>query len=392
MFQEKLIELYGEDKSRNAHKITPPPVTFNSDNSDSFHLELIQRLHEISSMDKLRIFVNSLTTLVLNKAFIPHIYLLQMVANKAKYLKECEQPLYLNGSAGAGHDHKELLDFDEPRHVTAERMVNKLFSRVLIAATKKDIKSAEVLFKKMVYDLNIMPDAPAQSFLIKNVLSTGHPIVSHNRVKLLLQILLEKNISVTEYIYNELLLFYCKFSNIEDPLLFIQSMKEKDPPLYPTNVSYNILLFHFATRGNVEQVERIFSEMLANNLLPTQIDFLPLIIAYLERNDFDTAIQKFNMMQKEYNLTPNAKAYQLFIDHYCRVNNMEEALKWLRQMGTMADANAYETIISSYIEKRKDIKQAEDLFHKMQQLGIPPGRAHQTIIDNLAKLKQNNLE
>lgn len=90
-------------------------------------------------------------------------------------------------------------------------------------------------------------------------------------------------------------------------------------------VVYNSLLYLLITENEKEKVERIFDDMIKENVKPDEITFNTIIKGSCSNKDIEYSFLFFKKM-KDFNLTPNRITYNSLMDLAVKIDKMDIAL------------------------------------------------------------------
>lgn len=169
----------------------------------------------------------------------------------------------------------------------------------------------------------------------------------------------------------------------------------------PDKKTYELCLRTFSRRGDVKTVEALFEQyaekFLRNSDGQLQFSkvgyFTPLMSAYAARGELKKVMSLFNEMQSNLRLKPNRACWNILINAYCKVRDIDGAFQCFDQM-LKSDCQPNHWTIGTLMGvcvNRGDTEKAVEIFELGKIMRIPPSTA---MIDCLvlAQIQEENLE
>ncbi|CCE66179.1 hypothetical protein TPHA_0P00210 [Tetrapisispora phaffii CBS 4417] len=135
----------------------------------------------------------------------------------------------------------------------------------------------------------------------------------------------------------------------------------------PNINQYGIIMNALAQVGEVESVEKLYSQLLRRNMLPSLKVLQALLIANFESGNFSACLTQFEYFKK-YGIKPTSLTYKTMLKVYRNLANIDNALKMLKQMSKENPECVNETHISiviSMCSKTTNPLIAQELFDIM---------------------------
>lgn len=250
----------------------------------------------------------------------------------------------LYGKAGM-FDHARKL-FDEMPQLNCERTL-KSFNALL---------KAGVLSKRFDEVLKIFRELPSDLSLILNRVS-----------------------------YNTVIHTLCEMGSLDDALFMLDELKENG--LSPDVITFNTLLDAFYREKGFEGGEKMWSLMVAHNVVPNTRSYNLKMQAVVGSGELHNAVDLFETVEKD-GLKPDVNTFNALIKGFCDQGNTEEAKKWYNRLlenGDTPNRNTFSTLVPSFCDNG-DYELAFDLSKKMFKRQIVVDEAFlQLVVDGLVK-------
>ena len=133
----------------------------------------------------------------------------------------------------------------------------------------------------------------------------------------------------------------------------------------PNIIHYGIIMSKVAKTGHIEIVDKLFTQLIGRGLIPNFHILQSLMVASYNSGDHYGLLKNFQLFEK-YEVKPNPTTYLYMLRSYRRRNDMEGALKVLRNMDSdmLNESHFLQMIlIASHLMNSKI---AEEIFHVMQ--------------------------
>ncbi|KAM7259842.1 hypothetical protein ACFE04_015583 [Oxalis oulophora] len=235
-------------------------------------------------------------------------------------------------------------------------------------------KGVEVL--EQMHELGIPP-----TIISFNVVLTGFvQSKCYEKVPTLFQELSEKyGIVPDTFSYAILVSSYCELGLPEKGLEVLELMKAKN--MQVTGHAYNMILIALYNKGNIDEVEKLWTEMLKNGCGLSVVSYTARI-----RNVGDDVGKAKGLIEemREFGLKPDILTYNVLMDCFCRNGNSEEVKKvyeGLQANGCTPDAVSFGILINhlcvnaEYEDAYKMFKESVKVnkipnFDKMKDLAL----------------------
>lgn len=140
---------------------------------------------------------------------------------------------------------------------------------------------------------------------------------------------------------NALLSMYSKCGGVADSELVFTEIHSPDV------VSWNTILAGFAQHGLYEKACRLFSEMCANGFTPNAITFLSMLSACGHTGKLNDSMDWFDLMVKDYGISPSSEHYACLVDILCRRGQLEKAYKIIQGMPFEGNCDVWLTLLAA---------------------------------------------
>lgn len=135
---------------------------------------------------------------------------------------------------------------------------------------------------------------------------------------------------------------YAKSGDIESCKRVFSRMAEKN------EVSWTAMIQGLADNGLAKESILLFEEMTsAAQILPNEQTFLSVLFACSHCGLVDEAFRYFDLMQREYGVSPKERHYTCMVDLLARAGRLREAEEFLRAMPIEPEANSWAALLSA---------------------------------------------
>lgn len=157
---------------------------------------------------------------------------------------------------------------------------------------------------------------------------------------------------------------YSKCGNITYAKNIFQKIRNRD------TVLYNVMIAGYAHHGYEHEALRLFEQMKETGLRPDAGTFIAVLSACRHCGLVELGEFYFNLMVKEYAVTPEIDHYACMIDLYGRANQLEKAVALMREMPVEPDAILLGTFLNA-CKMNRNVELAREAEEKL--LGIEGG-------------------
>ncbi|GJN21558.1 hypothetical protein PR202_gb09045 [Eleusine coracana subsp. coracana] len=157
----------------------------------------------------------------------------------------------------------------------------------------------------------------------------------------------------------------------------------------PTREMYMDVVRALLQCDMVETADRFFGTMMLDGIQPTSELFKLRIEAYGRRGDYDTACSIFDQMRKSGH-EPDDNSVSGVMTAYMKKNLFDQALDWLLKLEKEGIKPGIKTnlVLLDWLSMLQLVLEAEQLVHKIKQLGEEPIEVHVVLADMYAKSRQ----
>nr|XP_043638620.1 pentatricopeptide repeat-containing protein At2g15980 [Erigeron canadensis]XP_043638621.1 pentatricopeptide repeat-containing protein At2g15980 [Erigeron canadensis] len=164
-------------------------------------------------------------------------------------------------------------------------------------------------------------------------------------------------------VYNEL---FGSSTEFED-----KKVVNRGKTIVPNVHTYNIIMHAFYRDGLVENLERVWSDMIVNDCLPSEYSYSILMAAYCDNGRMVEAMRVWREMENK-GLEHDVMAYNTIIGGFCENGNVqkaEEFFKGMESSGKEATCVTHEHLINGYC-KIGDVASAMLMYKDMCMKGF----------------------
>ncbi|PWA37617.1 tetratricopeptide repeat (TPR)-like superfamily protein [Artemisia annua] len=176
-------------------------------------------------------------------------------------------------------------------------------------------------------------------------------------------------------INNSLIDMYCRCGSTEFAVQVFHSMSKRNL------VSWNSVIVGFALNGNPQEALKYFYSMQKDGVKPDGVTFKGALTACSHAGLVDEGSKLFDMMLKDYRISPRIKHYGCLVDLYSRASLLEEALNVIESMPMKPN----EVVLGSVLGACRvavDIRLAEKLMRFISKLN-PSSDSNFVLLSNI---------
>ncbi|KAJ6397315.1 hypothetical protein OIU77_018345 [Salix suchowensis] len=140
---------------------------------------------------------------------------------------------------------------------------------------------------------------------------------------------------------NALIDMYAKCGNINDSQKIFSDMS-------CTNlVSWTSMMIGYGTHGYGKEAVALFDEMIRSGIRPDQVVFMAVLHACNHAGLVDQGLRYFNCMLDDYHIKPNQEIYGCVVGLLGRAGRVEEAYQLIRSMPFLADESVWGALLGA---------------------------------------------
>lgn len=179
--------------------------------------------------------------------------------------------------------------------------------------------------------------------------------------------------------YNTLMKCYAKSGQMDQCYKVFERLKSR---VAPSQVTYGILLDGFINENRLEDAAQVFNTMVSTGGTMNTVLFTTLIKGFARAGEVDQAMQVYEQMRNERNVTPDLITFSILIKANCDADRLEEALKLLEAMVNLnlrPDEVVFNNLLAG-CARMSNVKLGKRLYADMLACGIRPSNATFSIL------------
>lgn len=163
--------------------------------------------------------------------------------------------------------------------------------------------------------------------------------------------------------------------SVETTFSYIPLKNSPDSHSHPSLIPYNINLAQATKDGNLEEASRIFSDLLAKQLVPDVRTYTSYILALLKADQEEKALHTFESM-KQKRIQPDATIRKTFLDYYhLKIKKLaeskdsqsiEQLVSRIHDVGLKPNELTYDALIQAYVSL-EDISSLLKMLEKIEK-------------------------
>ncbi|XP_072952443.1 pentatricopeptide repeat-containing protein ELI1, chloroplastic [Typha angustifolia] len=134
---------------------------------------------------------------------------------------------------------------------------------------------------------------------------------------------------------------YCKCGSLDDACLVFDSIRDKDV------VVWNAMIGGYAMHGHSREALRLFANLLAEGLRPTDITFIGVLNACSHSGLVDEGREFFSSMERDYGIEPKVEHYGCIVDLLGRAGCVDEAYELVQSMRIEPDLVIWGSLLAA---------------------------------------------
>ncbi|CAN6449767.1 unnamed protein product [Victoria cruziana] len=163
------------------------------------------------------------------------------------------------------------------------------------------------------------------------------------------------------FLGNALADMYAKCGCIESSCRVFDEMAKRDV------ISWSIIIAGLAMHGHADEAFKYFWEMSRSGLRPNDITFMGVLSACTHAGLVDEGMDFFNLMSREYQITPKIEHYGCVIDLLSRAGRLDEAVDMINSMPMSPNVIIWGAVLGG-CRIHKDIQRGQWVVQKILAL------------------------
>eukprot|EP01018_Ginkgo_biloba_P008466 Gb_26314 [translate_table: standard] len=177
------------------------------------------------------------------------------------------------------------------------------------------------------------------------------------------------------FVGSALLDMYAKCGSIEDARNVFDNMPSRDV------VAWNSMIVGYAMNGCGKEALQIFEQMRYSDTKPDHITFVGVLSACCHAGLVDDGRQYFDLMSRDYHITPAVKHYCCMVDLLSRAGCLDEAQDFISRMPVKPDAAIWGSLLGA-CRMHKNVDLGERVAECLFELD-PKNAAHYVVLSNI---------
>jgi len=261
--------------------------------------------------------------------------------------------------------------------------------------------SAWKYFDEMENLYNVEPDIYTYSTLLKSIKNYEPDVKNIERAFEILKFVKlskTKGIKPDEILYNCILDTCVKYGKMEQAEVVFSDMKEAQ--VYPSRITYAILIRGFGNDYKLNRTFEIFKEMKEQNIQPNEIIYGCLLNACVKSNKIEKACEIYEEIKNEESISMNIVLYSTLIKGYTKNKDFKKAFEIYNKMksdnAVIPNIISYNAILDCCVECG-DIEMMKKIYEEIKQNAIDKEEAplpdlitYSTVIKGYSRIKDFN--
>ncbi|GAB2290807.1 hypothetical protein Dimus_025075 [Dionaea muscipula] len=168
---------------------------------------------------------------------------------------------------------------------------------------------------------------------------------------------------------------YVKCGCLEDARDVFYEMKDR------TVVSWSAMISGLAMHGQAEEALGLFYEMIEHGIKPNGVTFLGLLYACSHMGLVDEGRKFFDIMTRDYTITPKIEHYGCMVDLYSRAGLLEEAHEFIKKMPMSPNGVVWRALLGG-CKVHLNTELAEEAFRNLFELD-PLNDGYYVVLSNI---------
>ncbi|EGF78937.1 hypothetical protein BATDEDRAFT_90333 [Batrachochytrium dendrobatidis JAM81] len=223
-----------------------------------------------------------------------------------------------------------------------------------------DLMAMQTLYTHMILEENVIPDETTFTTIMHAHIKAGNLAGARQWFK-----------RMVDAVTVDDLLPATKFNQKQQHA----SIRTSPISIKPGVISYTVLMSGLAELGNIGQLEKMFLEMVQNNIAPNLYTYTIIIQGYIVSHNMTAALQVFRQMISDPDpIVPDHEVYKTMIGGYVGLGDFDTAWTWISNMeqdGIKPTEKTFALFIDAHIA-RSDLDSAYNVYEQMLSKNIDP--------------------
>ncbi|XVF89301.1 hypothetical protein PTKIN_Ptkin19aG0119300 [Pterospermum kingtungense] len=185
----------------------------------------------------------------------------------------------------------------------------------------------------------------------------------------------KKRVNKSLELNNALIDMFAKCGDVDKALKLFRTMTER------SIVSWTSVIVGLAMHGRGLQAVSLFHEMITDGVVPDGVAFIALLSACSHSGLVNKGKEYFNLMRKEFGISPKIEHYGCMVDMLCRAGLVREAAEFVRKMPIEPNSIIWRTLINA-CRAHGELKLGESIARQLIE-NEPMREANYVLLSNI---------
>ncbi|KAH9301975.1 hypothetical protein KI387_013558 [Taxus chinensis] len=255
-----------------------------------------------------------------------------------------------------------------------EKMSNKdvLAWNAMITGYAQNAYVHEAL--RLFYQMQLEGVIPNSSTIV-SVLSVCTNLAALRQGKCIHTYIIRSSVELDVSVHNALVTMYSKCGSLKTARRLFDEISEKDV------VSWNAMIAGYGMHGHGKDALVLFSQMQQVGLKPDYVTFIEVLSACSHAGLVNEGWQYFDIMSRDYSITPRMEHYACMVDLLGRAGLLYEAYDFIKTMPIEPEANVWGALLGA-CRKFHNIKLGKCVSERLLELE-PQNVGHYVLLSNI---------